>query len=245
MNSWRWLKKRLLIRVHFDPRNPNGIAKIVLLENSGTNRAGDVLGDAQLIGETAAHIRSIMEWASDDRRAGYAVRQKVAHFARRVSRGIGFSGRIEYSSDEYRNGLGIVSKLERIAPKNDPAPAVNTPPVPPPDLSRLSAVHVGKIGRLPLDLRDEVCRRLADNQPSEKILAWLNGLPQVKKILDEQFGGELVSARNLSNWRQGGFRAWQSSGQPATDPPGQSRAEREAKALHLKTFAARNQIIIP
>jgi hypothetical protein len=103
----RWKK----VRVHFNPRLPDCKAKIVLLENSGTNKPGDVLGDADLIGETAAYFRRILQWGKDNPRAGYIARQKTQHFARRVSRGIGVGGRTEYHMDEQRDGLATVTKI--------------------------------------------------------------------------------------------------------------------------------------
>ena len=45
----------------------------------------------------------------------------------------------------------------------------------------------GKIGRLPLALREQVNRRLHDGQTAKSIADWLNGLPEVQTILAEQF----------------------------------------------------------
>lgn len=66
----------------------------------------------------------------------------------------------------------------------------------------------GKIARLPYEIREEINLRLERSEPSPRLLAWLNGLPEVKKLLDESFGGEAVSRQNLSQWRQGGFQDW-------------------------------------
>jgi hypothetical protein len=66
----------------------------------------------------------------------------------------------------------------------------------------------GKIGRLPADLREEVCRRLHDGHTGGQILAWLNAKPETLAVLAEHFEGEPVSAQNLSDWRQGGYRDW-------------------------------------
>jgi hypothetical protein len=38
----------------------------------------------------------------------------------------------------------------------------------------------GKIGRLPKALREEVNRRLDDNEKGRSIIVWLNSLPQVR-----------------------------------------------------------------
>ena len=67
----------------------------------------------------------------------------------------------------------------------------------------------GKIARLPLELRDQVNRRLSDGEPGPKICAWLNGIDQVKSIMADQFSGEAISVQNLSEWRKGGFQDWQ------------------------------------
>lgn len=201
------------VRVHFNPREPYCKAKIVLLENSGMSKPGDILGDADLIGETAAYFRHILNWAKDDPRAGYIARQKTNHFARRVSHGIGVGGRTEYAADEERDGLATITKIESgMRMKNEPienkteAPAVNEPK-PEIDMEYFRA-RSGKIARLPSDLRRQINVRLYNGESAPIILPWLNGLPEVKKILAEQFDGRPISPPNLSSWRRGAFRAW-------------------------------------
>ena len=66
----------------------------------------------------------------------------------------------------------------------------------------------GKIARLPARIRDELNQRLLDGESAKKILPWLNGLPEVKTILQEDFEGLFVTDANLSDWRQGGFVEW-------------------------------------
>lgn len=66
----------------------------------------------------------------------------------------------------------------------------------------------GKIGRLPRELREQVNQRLADNEPSRPLLAWLNSLPAVQAILAAGFGGKPINQPNLNHWRTGGFRQW-------------------------------------
>ena len=68
--------------------------------------------------------------------------------------------------------------------------------------------HIGKIGRLPRHIRDELNHRLENGEPGGRILAWLNALPEVQTMLNAEFGGEPVNAQNLSNWRQGGYQDW-------------------------------------
>jgi len=95
------------VRLHFNPRQPKCTAKVVLLAT------GEVLGDAQLVGETAQHIRFILDWGDDDQRAGYLQRQRVGNFIRRETRGIGAAGRVEYSKSEARDGLERVGIVEK------------------------------------------------------------------------------------------------------------------------------------
>jgi hypothetical protein len=68
----------------------------------------------------------------------------------------------------------------------------------------------GKIARLPREIRDALNRRLHNGEPGGPLLAWLNGLPQVKQVLARDFGGCGISKQNLSEWRAGGFAEWQS-----------------------------------
>jgi hypothetical protein len=111
--EWLPLYDGRLVRLHFNPREPKCRAKVVLLEDAGTKRAGEVLGDAQLIGETTGHIRLIMGWADDNQRAGYVARQRVNNFMRRETRAIGAGGRTTYAATERRDGLGQVVRAAR------------------------------------------------------------------------------------------------------------------------------------
>lgn len=72
----------------------------------------------------------------------------------------------------------------------------------------MSDARTGKIARLPFAIRDEVNTRLLDGQTGKKILPWLNALPEVKKILCEDFEGLAVNDQNLSDWRHGGYADW-------------------------------------
>ena len=72
----------------------------------------------------------------------------------------------------------------------------------------MNTTHVGKIGRLPKFIRDELCRRIEDGEPGKELVKWLNGLPRVQEILKEQFGGRDITEQNLSEWKQGGHQAW-------------------------------------
>jgi hypothetical protein len=68
--------------------------------------------------------------------------------------------------------------------------------------------RIGKIARLPKVLRDELNRRLDEGEFGNELLAWLNGLPEVQRILAAHFGGQPISKHNLSAWRHGGFADW-------------------------------------
>lgn len=66
----------------------------------------------------------------------------------------------------------------------------------------------GKIARLPRDLRNQLNRRLQDGEPGNQLVVWLNGLPEVRQSLAEDFGGREISEQNLSEWKQGGYQDW-------------------------------------
>lgn len=68
--------------------------------------------------------------------------------------------------------------------------------------------RIGKIARLPRHIRTDLNHRLDDGQEGQPLLDWLNALPLVEQMIDEQFGGVPISPQNLSEWRQGGFREW-------------------------------------
>lgn len=119
------------VRLHFNPRQPKCVAKVILADT------GEILGDAQLIGETAGHIRYILEWGDDNQRAGYLQRQRVGNFVRRETRGIGASGRVEYAKSEERDGVAKISQIEKNPTggrmtngSDDPAARCSTSPCP-------------------------------------------------------------------------------------------------------------------
>lgn len=66
----------------------------------------------------------------------------------------------------------------------------------------------GKIARLPNDIREELNRRLLDDQAASDILPWLNELPAVKRILDAKFHGKPIKRQNLDYWRRTGYQFW-------------------------------------
>src|SRR5438874_5550949 len=72
-----------------------------------------------------------------------------------------------------------------------------------------SPMKLGKIGRLPRVICEQVNRRLQNDEPAASLLEWLNSLPEVKAVLAAEFGGCPVSKQNLSEWRTHGYRDWQ------------------------------------
>ncbi len=72
----------------------------------------------------------------------------------------------------------------------------------------MSATRVGKIGRLPKLIRDDLGRRIEDGEPGKELVKWLNNLPDAKRVLKEYFGGRPITEQNLSEWKQGGHQDW-------------------------------------
>jgi hypothetical protein len=67
----------------------------------------------------------------------------------------------------------------------------------------------GKIARLPLAIRQELNQRLLEGEPGNQLVVWLNGLPKVQAVLKDKFQGNPISEVNLSQWKNGGFPAWE------------------------------------
>ena len=68
--------------------------------------------------------------------------------------------------------------------------------------------RTGKIARLPKPLRDQLNQRLENGEPGTSLVQWLNQLPEVQKIITEQFAGLPIRPQNLSEWRKGGYLEW-------------------------------------
>jgi hypothetical protein len=68
--------------------------------------------------------------------------------------------------------------------------------------------HIGKIARLPANVREELNHRLQNGETGSVILPWLNALPAVQAVLASRFGAGPVNHQNLTNWRQGGYQHW-------------------------------------
>jgi hypothetical protein len=68
--------------------------------------------------------------------------------------------------------------------------------------------HNGKIGKLPVAVREELNRRMENGGQGGKLLAWLNSLPEVQAVVAAEFDGKLIRKQNLSEWRKGGYKKW-------------------------------------
>jgi hypothetical protein len=95
---------------------------------------------------------------------------------------------------------------------------------------------VGKIARLPNDIREQLNQRLLDGWLIAKILSWLNGLPPVREILAAQFDAAPINKQNLSNWRQTGYQDWLKEWKSI------ARIERASKYASKITRAGRGKI---
>jgi hypothetical protein len=74
----------------------------------------------------------------------------------------------------------------------------------------------GKIARLPRTIRDELNQRLDDGEQGVRLVEWLNGLPEVKKVLESDFEGRAITDGNLADWKNGGFLDWQAQQETLT-----------------------------
>ncbi len=68
--------------------------------------------------------------------------------------------------------------------------------------------RTGKIARLPLEVKNELNRRLRDGESGPSLLKWLNSLPETKTVMAAQFHGQPATEQNLSQWRKGGYVQW-------------------------------------
>jgi hypothetical protein len=68
--------------------------------------------------------------------------------------------------------------------------------------------RLGKIARLPHDIREQLNIRLRDGEEGKQLVEWLNGLPEAQAVLAAKFGGRPINAQNLTEWKQGGYEDW-------------------------------------
>src|ERR1051325_7940422 len=67
---------------------------------------------------------------------------------------------------------------------------------------------IGKIGRLPLAVREELNRKLQDAVPAIALVPWLNSLKSVQEIMATWFEGRPITDGNVSEWKNGGYHFW-------------------------------------
>jgi len=58
------------------------------------------------------------------------------------------------------------------------------------------------------ELRDDLNERLQNGEEAAPILEWLNGLEEVKSVLQLSFNGQPINEPNLSAWRHSGYEEW-------------------------------------
>jgi hypothetical protein len=68
--------------------------------------------------------------------------------------------------------------------------------------------RIGKIARLPGNVRNELNRRLHNGAFGKDLVPWLNTLPEVTPVLAARFAGRPITEDNISEWRRGGFQDW-------------------------------------
>src|ERR1041385_1738072 len=69
--------------------------------------------------------------------------------------------------------------------------------------------RTGKIARLPHSIREQLNRRIQNNERAKTVCHWLNSLPEVQAALKQEFKASPISPQNLSEWKRGGFHDWQ------------------------------------
>jgi hypothetical protein len=69
--------------------------------------------------------------------------------------------------------------------------------------------RVGKIARLPREIREQLNHRLQDGELGKRLVDWLNALPEVKAVLVGEFNSRAITEQNLSEWKTGGYRDWE------------------------------------
>lgn len=68
--------------------------------------------------------------------------------------------------------------------------------------------RLGKVARLPCEIREQLNVRLRNGEVGRQLVEWLNGLPETQAILAAQFGGRPINEQNLTEWKQGGYEDW-------------------------------------
>src|SRR5436190_7299335 len=98
----------------------------------------------------------------------------------------------------------------------------------------------GKIARLPHQVREELNRRLRENDEGKELVDWLNALPEVQEVLKAEFLGRPINESNLTHWRQGGYEEWlwrEEAEYRATELSFQAKELREANGRLVEHLA--------
>ena len=67
----------------------------------------------------------------------------------------------------------------------------------------------GKISHLPHPIQEQLNERLdKGDEEAKPILAWLNSLPEVQSVLESKFDGAAITPKNLSEYKNRGYRDW-------------------------------------
>jgi hypothetical protein len=75
-----------------------------------------------------------------------------------------------------------------------------------PDIPNTKARR-SKIGQLPESVREKLNRKIADGGKGDELLAWINALPEMRKLQDEK-GVKKINAQNITDWRYSGYMDW-------------------------------------
>ncbi len=70
------------------------------------------------------------------------------------------------------------------------------------------SAHIGKIGHLPSQIREQLNHALCEGIPGNRLVDWLNSLPEVQAILVNDFDGRPITTQNLAKWCKTGLKSW-------------------------------------
>jgi hypothetical protein len=56
----------------------------------------------------------------------------------------------------------------------------------------------GKIGRLPRAVQEQLNQRVQNGEKGRGLVVWLNSLPEVRAVVEGEFGGKPIRKQNLS-----------------------------------------------
>jgi hypothetical protein len=68
--------------------------------------------------------------------------------------------------------------------------------------------RLGKVARLPREIREQLNVRLSNGEVGRQLVEWLNSLPETQAMLAAQFAGRPINEQNLTEWKQGGYEEW-------------------------------------